>query len=224
MPQFEQLTDYLYLFPSNVDISPRGEVSLQWQGDGGAFGHRLPLRQNDSVATIQWQPGALSPEECRMVIEMGEGLPRTDGRVELGADTYRVSHISWITPDEQNSWLFHKLAVLFAQANRAFGFELTGFIDALQYTTYGSGQHFDWHLDIGADRSSARKLSMSLQLSMADEYSGGSLEFACVTAGDEVRQLGSATFFPSYLAHRVSPVEVGMRRSLVAWAYGPAFR
>ena len=42
--------------------------------------------------------------------------------------------------------------------------------------------------------------------------------------GLAARELGAATVFPSYLAHRVAPVQSGVRRSLVAWAYGPAFR
>jgi len=38
------------------------------------------------------------------------------------------------------------------------------------------------------------------------------------------RAQGTAVAFPSYLAHQVSPVTRGLRHSLVAWAYGPAFR
>ena len=224
MPSNEQQQDFLYLFPSSIGTDAKGALTLQWPENSGAFGQRRPLAVNANMAAIQWHPGVLSSEECRQVIAMGEALPRTDGRVELGPDAYRVSHIAWIEPQPDNHWLFHKLAVLFAQVNQHYGFELTGFVDALQYTKYGPEQHFEWHLDLGTDRTSARKLSLTVQLSGPGDYTGGALEFFNAETGDEARQLGSATFFPSYLAHRVSPVQSGVRRSLVAWAYGPTFK
>jgi len=35
---------------------------------------------------------------------------------------------------------------------------------------------------------------------------------------------GTATLFPSYLLHRVTPVTQGERFSLTIWAHGPQFR
>jgi PKHD-type hydroxylase len=64
-----------------------------------------------------------------------------------------------------------------------------------------------------------------VQLSEASDYEGGDLEFFNARGEGAVRRpRGSVTFFPSYLAHRVSPVTRGLRRSLVAWACGPGFR
>ena len=224
MASRQQRFDFLYVFPSSIATTSDGALSLHWPDRSTAFGRNVALPVNPGVGTIQWHQGALTPEECKRVIDLGEQLPRTDGRVELGPDAYRVSHIAWIQPNADTRWLFHKLAVLFASANRHYGFDLIGFVDPLQYTKYGPEQHFEWHLDVGLDLTSARKLSMTLQLSESGDYAGGELEFVCATAGEHARQLGSATFFPSYLAHRVSPVQSGTRRSLVAWAYGPAFR
>ncbi|MSQ71226.1 MAG: 2OG-Fe(II) oxygenase [Betaproteobacteria bacterium] len=153
-----------------------------------------------------------------------ENTPRVDGRVELGPSAYRVSHITWIEARAETHWLFHKLGTLFAEAGAYFGFELTGFVDALQYTVYGPEQHFDWHMDLGPGLTSARKLSLTIQLSGGDAYTGGALEFINAPAMTQSREVGAATFFPSYLVHRVSPVESGVRRSLVAWACGPVFR
>ena len=99
-----------------------------------------------------------------------------------------------------------------------------GLVEALQYTVYGPEQHFDWHIDLGSGQTSARKLSMTLQLSEAGDYSGGALEFINAPSPAAARKIGAATVFPSYLAHRVAPVQSGVRRSLVAWAYGPAFK
>jgi len=56
------------------------------------------------------------------------------------------------------------------------------------------------------------------------EYGGGELEFPFPDVGIEgQREIGAAIIFPSYMAHRVSPVTLGVRRSLVAWACGPTF-
>ncbi|MGE5794397.1 MAG: 2OG-Fe(II) oxygenase [Bacteroidota bacterium] len=85
------------------------------------------------------------------------------------------------------------------------------------------GERFDWHMDLGPGRTSARKLSMTVQLSPPEDYAGGDLEFVGNTHAAE-RERGSATIFPAYVGHRVSPIERGTRRSLVAWAYGPSFR
>jgi PKHD-type hydroxylase len=220
----DEQTDFLYLFPTSVRRGSAGELALAWPEGRGPFGQRDALSLNPALTSIQWRAGVLSAEECARVVALGERLPHAEGDVEQGTRSYRVSHIAWIEPAADTHWLFHRLAVLFAEINAHYGFGLTGFVDALQYTVYGPGQHFDWHVDVGADRTSARKLSMTLHLSGPGDYTGGSLEFINAPIGDAVRELGSATFFPSYLAHRVAPVGGGTRRSLVAWAYGPAFR
>lgn len=216
--------DWIYKFPTEISIDSHGVASMQWTDAGGAFGQRDELTTMPNIATARGFPNAFTSAECAIVRSMGEALPRSNGRVEVGDELYRVSHIAWITPNEENHWLFHKLGVLFAQANKYYGFELTGFVEALQFTSYGTGQHFDWHVDIGVGQTSARKLSLSIQLSEMEDYDGGHLEFTGISLGNEARQIGTAIFFPSYLAHRVKPVTSGQRRSLVAWAYGPAFR
>ena len=225
--------DFVYTFPTRVEPDVNGvnggngadgALALAWEAGVDPFKASHAVGSNDALQTIQLYRGALSPDECHQVISIGEALPRTDGRVELGEAAYRVSHIAWIAPGAQTHWLFHKLGALFTQAARHYGFELTGLVDALQYTVYGSAQHFDWHMDLGPGATSARKLSMTLQLSANDDYTGGELEFINAPAMREARAIGAATFFPSYLAHRVTPVESGIRRSLVAWACGPTFR
>ncbi len=53
-------------------------------------------------------------------------------------------------------------------------------------------------------------------------------EFQVKTNNDEAQTLetkqGRAWFFPSYTLHRVAPVTKGIRRSLVLWVGGPAFK
>jgi PKHD-type hydroxylase len=114
--------------------------------------------------------------------------------------------------------------MLFLEANRRYGFELTGLVEELRYTVYGPGDKFEWHVDLGPDTVSGRKLSLTVQLSERDEYEDGELEFINVPRSGKPLELGTAVFFPSYMLHRVKPVRSGVRRSLVTWGYGPSFR
>ena len=214
----------LYRFPTDVRIDHAGVGSLEWEPGTGPFALDWTAEPSAMLASVYWQPAAFSAEECEAVIAMCGALPSMDGRAELAPDRYRVSRIAWVEPQPDRHWLYHKLGALFAQANRRFGFELTGFVDALQFTEYGSGEHFDWHMDIGRDQTSLRKLSVSIQLTDPSEYEGGMLEFLGLGAMAESRERGSATFFPSYMGHRVTPVTRGVRRSLVAWGSGAPFR
>ncbi|TMV52564.1 2OG-Fe(II) oxygenase, partial [Thioclava sp. BHET1] len=86
--------------------------------------------------------------------------------------------------------------------------------------------HFGWHSDIGAGVvAGKRKLTMVVQLSDPSEYEGGRLETrADLDVREAPRDQGSATLFPSFVLHRVTPVTRGARHSLTIWAHGPAFR
>lgn len=212
-----------YRLPSGLQISDTGVGSLQWPEGQGPFGQQQVLTPNPHIATVRCQSAAMSAQECDAVIAMGAAQPHVS-REGPQAQTCRASHISWIMPDEGNAWLFHKVGALFAQANLAYGFELTGLVDALQFIEYGPGDWFNWHLDMGHDETSLRKLSLTLQLSGSGDYDGGDLEFVGLPTGDQARERGAATFYPSYLGHRVTAVTHGVRRALVAWASGTPFR
>lgn len=214
-------TSFVYTFPSTIEESPTSGIAMKWALPGSPFEQKHDLITNDALSTVRFYPSVLSAEECQRVIAMGEAQPRSAGRIELGDEAYRVSHISWIDFQAQNEWLFHKLGYFFKHAAAYYDLEVTGFTDALQYTTYAEDQYFDWHADIGQGITSARKLSMTVQLSADEDYIGGELEF--LNAHSQKGQ-GGAIVFPSFMAHRVAPVTLGVRRSLVAWAVGPAFR
>ena len=83
--------------------------------------------------------------------------------------------------------------------------------------------HYIWHTDIKSG-DSVRKLSFSLQLTDSDEYVGGDLEFMPSIKDTKLRNKGHITIFPSYLVHRVSAMQSGVRHTIVGWIYGPSFR
>ena len=217
----------LYSFPAKIEPQPGGAAALDWAGRE-PFHQDHALQENAAVAFPQVLPAALTAAECSAVVALGEARVKraasVDGRSDLASRDYRVSEIAWIEPDADAHWLYHRLGVMFLQINASYGFELIGFAEGLQYASYGPGQYFGWHADIGPGTTSLRKLSLTIQLSDPADYDGGALQFHGGADMPAARARGSATFFPSYLAHQVEPVTRGVRRSLVAWGYGPAFR
>jgi PKHD-type hydroxylase len=222
MPSLESHR-FAYTFPS-IERDAAGQLALAWEAGARPFDAEMDLDTNPALHLIRSMAGAFSPDECRRIVELGNARPKMNGKTEDHRERYRVSEVVWIEPVADAHWLYHKLAVLFNDVNAHYGFELLGLLDPLQYTVYGPGQHFDWHIDVGGGAASLRKLSLTLQLTGGADYEGGDLEFHDQVDRQQQRALGTATVFPSFLAHRVSPVVSGVRRSLVAWACGPSFR
>eukprot|EP00440_Ansanella_granifera_P053620 gb/GFBE01058130.1/.p1 GENE.gb/GFBE01058130.1/~~gb/GFBE01058130.1/.p1 ORF type:complete len:248 (+),score=52.41 gb/GFBE01058130.1/:1-744(+) len=128
-------------------------------------------------------------------------------------------------------WLQEHLAQLFCEAGHgkwpllsldANGEPIAATFEDAQYCVYGPEHHFDWHCDQPEGcPPPARRLSMVVMLSSADDYSGGEFE---VRLAEKVRQVqldpGDAILFPAeHLEHRVKPVKAGVRQTLVCWAY-----
>ncbi len=103
-------------------------------------------------------------------------------------------------------------------------FAVTGYrrIDAPHAVRYVPGRgHYDWHVDAGPAWPT-RKLSLVVVLSPPSEYEGGRIELSEVGVVDPL-PAGSGVVFPSFLAHRVTPVVSGERISIVCWLHGPTF-
>jgi len=131
---------------------------------------------------------------------------------------------SWLEQQEANAWVFERISGAVHEANECLAFDLAGFGEPLHYVEYGAGGGFEWHSDLTAGRASNRKLSVSLQLSAPTDYEGGELELCPHGVMKGFRERGSVLVFPAYIPHRVLRISRGMRRALVAWIHGPAFR
>ena len=123
-----------------------------------------------------------------------------------------------------------------ANFNAGWNFKLDHYQPA-QFTVYGKGQHYNWHVDSSSNpysqehhknfRGKIRKLSMSISLNDSKEYKGGELLIDLsspmkkeIFKIDKLKEKGTAVVFPSHLWHRVTPVTKGVRYSLVVWALG----
>lgn len=182
------------------------------------------------MAVAVWK-NVFSPEELDAVEAMGDALMPM--RAELGdrkdiPKDLRVTRVAWMRRNAENEWLYARLEEVVLQLNQQFyGFDLYGLIESFQYTIYDDkeGGHYNWHIDLPGPEVAFRKISLSLQLTDPTRYKGCDLE---LQAGDGFciaeRARGTLIAFPSFVLHRVSPIESGVRKSLVIWAAGPPFR
>jgi PKHD-type hydroxylase len=225
--QESSFVNLIYQFPPSIKTDTNGALLFDW-GGADPFAQSHTLEPNGQVSYPQIAVNAFSPQECAQIVALGEARVKAraavDDRSDLASRDYRISDIAWIEPQADSHWLYHRLGMMFHQINQAYGFDLVGFVEPLQFTCYGAGQYFGWHADIGGDSTSLRKLSLTIQLSPEGDYDGGALQFHGAAEMPQARLQGTAVAFPSYLAHQVTPVTRGLRRSLVAWAYGPAYR
>ncbi len=174
---------------------------------------------------------AFSEGECARLVGLASEVETADaGLVGQQRDhNLRRADLVWLDNLPEADWVMPHIVDLVLQANReVFRYDLDGFDESAQIARYGAERegHFGWHSDIGDGRLAARrKLTMVIQLSEPSAYTGGTLEIMPSANSDAApRRRGTATLFPSFLLHRVTPVTEGARHSLTIWAHGPAFR
>lgn len=150
-----------------------------------------------------------------------------DGELRL-KESQRISDVAWLSKNEQTEFIYQRIGEVISEVNRQFfQFDLTGLYEMIQLGIYDAKQngHYDWHIDC-TPNGVPRKLSFSMLLSDPSEFEGGELQIKTVSDIPETlaQARGRAWLFPSTFLHRVSPVTKGVRKSLVVWAGGPAFR
>jgi PKHD-type hydroxylase len=184
------------------------------------------------IPPFVWWENGFTNQELDWLQEQAQ---KADQRGQLGnannqenLKQIRRSQISWMHKNQDNSWVFERLAHITSSLNAEnFRFDLTGFGEPLQLTNYDQSEHgmYGWHVDYGGKLTPSRKLSLVLQLADPSQYEGGNLQ---ITIGPQAQTVpkkrGLVVAFPSYVLHQVTPVTSGSRQSLVAWVTGPAFR
>ena len=172
-----------------------------------------------------------TPAELDRIVAHGDGLAPMRAQLEHGRDSaahQRITRVAWMERNADTEWLFARLEEIVLRLNgEIYKYELYGLVESLQYTVYqgDEGGHYNWHVDLGDHSLEPRKISLSLQLSDPNDYKGGLL---ILEAGDGAYPAetarGTVIAFPSYVLHRVTPTESGIRKSLVIWVGGPEFR
>ena len=170
-------------------------------------------------------------EECDKIIALTNDFYSSSATVG-GSDRGKLSpeirsaDIYVLENDDQNRWIFEKIANAVAVANQLhFDYEIAGIVHGLQlihYTSDGDIKgHYDWHIDAGKGHVSTRKISLTVQLTDPNLYEGGELVVndhgGIVSAPNEK---GAINMFPSYMPHQVTDVTKGERFALVIWIHG----
>lgn len=178
---------------------------------------------------VVWE-GAFTNAELDRIEAYGDSLAKS--KADLSGyraqyDSIRVTQVAWIERNPDTAWLYHRVEEIVLRLNEQFfRYELYALSESFQYTVYdgAKGGHFDWHKDHGNAQEAPRKISLSLQLSDEDAYRGCDLEIHGDWRQAAPRKRGTLIAFPSFMLHRVTPIEAGIRKSLVIWAAGPEFR
>lgn len=196
----------------------------------------IPPRNTFGKSSTAYSEGFLSQEDISLLLAQPEwqnlqaGCVSGAGGANEINEQLRITDIAWVDLKPEIAHIWEKFAGAVAEVNsRYFHYDLTGIHEPMQLAVY-TGQkqgHYNWHIDASPDdRYTPRKLSIVMLLSDPSEFEGGELQVK--THNYEAQTLeckkGRAWFFPSYMLHRVAPVTNGVRRSLVFWAGGPAFR
>lgn len=173
-------------------------------------------------------------------LELGKLGTNKNGGVNLDR---RNNQATFIPGSHWIAGFCHHYISMANQNNFMYDIENFGH-NVLQYSAYGPGEYYDWHVDTSiADNHSnegrsaeenfiinqtekVRKLSISVQLSSPEEYSGG--EFQLLTDDNDSyfapKERGTIIIFDSRMRHRVRKVNSGCRKSLVGWVVGPRWR
>ena len=201
------------------------------------FYPQFPSNENINQTDFYYFKSGFSNVEIRNILRVSKLYPLqeafTAGEIindKKDENPIRKSQLKWMPPEiDKTEWIYDKIIEQTLQANNAiWKFDLHTIKDSIQYTEYSDEDTggYDWHMDLGAYPSNHRKISISIQLSNSDDYEGGDLEFM-TSANSHMkapREKGTVIMFPSYLLHRVTPVTKGIRKSLVLWVGGAAFK
>src|SRR5690606_12412582 len=101
---------------------------------------------------LQVHPRVFTGPQCDRIVELGCSLPSDAAALEgeegeaTNDPSLRSSRTSWIPVRDDTEWIYRKLATVAERANRRYRFELTGFAEDLQFTTYDHpGAFYTWH-------------------------------------------------------------------------------
>ena len=199
------------------------------------FTNVLPLRFCNDVLEY----GKTKQEE--MAITGAVGNKDLSKKEIKNIQKIRNSNIVWM----EDKWIYKEIIPYVHEANKIGKWNFNwDYSESCQFTKYGPGQYYGWHCDSYSEpynhpnninsHGKIRKLSVTCSLSDPSEYVGGELEFNFndplknkkmnIKKCTEILPKGSLVVFPSFVWHRVCPVQSGIRHSIVIWNLGYPFQ
>jgi PKHD-type hydroxylase len=170
----------------------------------------------DNIITIN---EFLSKDECEVIIQkcLGElslldakTYPKSD-IVKLNKKETRKSKVAFI---DDLGYINNLILSKVLEEIKIKGFEPS--IETFQFTKYNEGDYFDWHKDSNETVFKDRFYTIVIQLN--GDYTGGDFELIINNKESKMEfGTGNLFIFPSNVFHRVKPIELGVRYSLVSW-------
>lgn len=166
-------------------------------------------------------PSSFIEEQLRKPLQQS-GLSRT------GQDVYdlqfRNSYQVTVSPGNP---VVEKIREVAKTSNeKHFKINISKYSSETHFVQYNSGGVFEKHSDtlwpadvIGLNRRPIRKLTAIALLN--EDFTGGKLALWYTNERYSFKfNAGDVLVFPSYVNHKVDPIENGTRYSLVSWSYG----
>jgi PKHD-type hydroxylase len=178
----------------------------------------------DKTENWAYMDNLFTPKECAQIIAIGN--QKLEKAVTVGENSgLRESQIAWLYGTDID-FAFRRVTDAVLNLNEQFfKFDLFGMAEGFQFTRYDAPTgHYGMHIDKILN-GTVRKLSMTIQLSLPEDYEGGELALQIEEKANIMpKDLGKMIIFPSYVLHEVRPVTKGTRYSLVAWITGKPFK
>lgn len=179
--------------------------------------------------------GALRPRQLEFLRELAAETDRlepapmyrlADGEAVMDTQSRTALRRNLEAQDLAREFLGEDLQQICEDANRRFfGATLFGPPTENNLNIYGPRDHLlRWHQDFGPRHLKTRKLAVVALIEASPDLRGGDLQFFDGATKTVPLQPGDVVVFPSFIYHRVIPVERGRRVSLVSWFHGPLWR
>lgn len=162
-------------------------------------------------------PNFLSKDECNsLLVKCKEELVLKNATIRDGEVNFksRKSSVAFI---DDLGFLNNRLKTILIDSVKVKGFSVSG-LQPFQFTEYTMGEYYNWHRDSDINNPKLSNRFYSTVIQLNDEYAEGELQLNI--DGNEITLepgLGTLYMFPSYTLHRVTPVSLGVRYSLVNW-------
>lgn len=190
--------------------------------------NQTDLRRNPLLGNSYTIPDVFNATQCTALIELAKTQAYKSGDAKISDQALenkdiRRSKNYFLEHNEQTDLYYQRTLAVFQKYNQLMQFHITT-LEPLQILEYSENGFYNWHIDVGTEQFSTRKISLVTLLSSPTSFEGGVLEFKTTDTPFQTElSQGEAVLFPAYLLHRLNPVTKGVRYVMVTWAHGNAF-
>jgi len=178
----------------------------------------------NSISNVTFS--CFTPEQVKLLNKkIKENIDREQSPTDAADNVKKIGKFSHIKiaslMNLLHTWLYKCQSI-----NRDhFGYDIYWdfHIEDVSINIYGEGGEYGWHVD-GNPTPTPIDYKLTCLLNLSEEpYEGGDL-YLVINEEKKVINPGDGICFNSLIAHKVTPVTKGERRTLTYWAQGPSWR